>query len=72
MANGTLAPRDGEQAAEGQTARLKLARPPSRGPRSLLNLCFEKRETPDYQGKQRWQTNKRGKHQWPDFAKLLI
>src|SRR3990167_10409186 len=71
MARGTLAPHLGEQAAEGQTARLKLAKPSSRDPRSLLNLCFAKRAMPGQQRKRRRQTRRRLKHQWPDFATLL-
>ena len=71
MACGTLAQSGGEQAAEGQTARLSLAWPPSCDLRSLLNLCVEKRAMLDQPRKRRRQTRKRLKHQWPDFATLL-
>ena len=71
MACGTLANSGGELSAEGQTARLDLAIPPSCGPRSLLNLCLAKREKPEHQRKQRGQASKRWKHQWQNFATLL-
>jgi len=38
MARGTLAPKSGEQAAEGQTARLSLAKAPGRELRCMLTL----------------------------------
>ena len=41
-ARGTLAPHFGEQAAEGQTARLRLAKPPRCKPLSQLALCLER------------------------------
>ena len=71
MACGTLAQSGGEQAAEGQTARLSLAWPPSCDLRSLLNLCLEKRAMLDQPRKRRRQTRKRLKHQCPDLATLL-